>query len=173
MARLRGLRGGEAPGAPLDSAAVDPFALVLFVGLALVIGVFWLIGRFYPGSGVEQLGMRSARDILETREELEARDLDQMVAARNARRRARGEAEASSGDLELQVARELGEQARRRERYRAQQHAQNPDGGSAAAGHADAELDQLLAATNARRRARGLPERSREQAREQFGETDG
>ena len=34
---------------------------------------------------------------------------------------------------------------------------------------ADRELDQLLEATNAQRRRRGLPERTREQAREEFG----
>jgi hypothetical protein len=34
---------------------------------------------------------------------------------------------------------------------------------------ADRELDELLEATNARRRARGLPERTREQARREFG----
>jgi hypothetical protein len=34
---------------------------------------------------------------------------------------------------------------------------------------ADRELDQLLEATNAQRRKRGLPERTREQAREEFG----
>jgi hypothetical protein len=34
---------------------------------------------------------------------------------------------------------------------------------------ADKELDQLLEATNAQRRKRGLPERTRAQAREEFG----
>ncbi|MBV9839745.1 MAG: hypothetical protein JO156_16635, partial [Solirubrobacterales bacterium] len=34
---------------------------------------------------------------------------------------------------------------------------------------ADRELDQLLAATNERRRARGLPERTREDVRREFG----
>jgi hypothetical protein len=34
---------------------------------------------------------------------------------------------------------------------------------------ADRELDQLLEATNARRRARGMPERTREQVRREFG----
>jgi len=36
-------------------------------------------------------------------------------------------------------------------------------------GIADRDLDQLLEATNARRRARGLPERSREDVRREFG----
>jgi hypothetical protein len=34
---------------------------------------------------------------------------------------------------------------------------------------ADRELDELLEATNARRRARGLPERTREEAKREFG----
>jgi hypothetical protein len=34
---------------------------------------------------------------------------------------------------------------------------------------ADRELDQLLEATNARRRARGLPERTRDEVRREFG----
>jgi hypothetical protein len=37
---------------------------------------------------------------------------------------------------------------------------------------ADRELDELLAATNERRRKRGLPERTREQARQEFGRPD-
>jgi hypothetical protein len=114
----------------------------------------YLLGRFYPGNGMEQLGLRSAREISETREALEAEDLDQMLAAHNARRRARGESEISVGDLELRVAQDANEQQRRREAYMA-----------------DRELDQLLEATNARRRARGLPERTREQVREEFGGT--
>jgi hypothetical protein len=34
---------------------------------------------------------------------------------------------------------------------------------------ADRELDQLLEATNARRRARGLPERTRDEVKREFG----
>jgi hypothetical protein len=131
---------------------VDPFAVVIICGIAAVVLAVVLIGHFYPGSGMEQLGMKTAREISETREALEAEDLQQMLAAHNARRRARGEAEVSESDLELRVTQDLRDVARRREAYMA-----------------DRELDQLLEATNARRRARGLPERSREQVREQFG----
>jgi hypothetical protein len=131
---------------------VDPFAVVILCGIAAIIVAVWLIGRFYPGSGLEQLGMKTAREISETRERLEAEDLQQMLTAHNARRRARGEKELSESDLELQVARDINDVARRREALMA-----------------DRELDQLLEATNARRRARGLPERTREQVREQFG----
>jgi hypothetical protein len=131
---------------------VDPFALVLLGGLVALILWIWLLGKFYPGSGLEQLGLRSAREITETREALDAEDLEQMLAAHNARRRARGENEVSVSDLELRVMEDLADQQRRRHEYLA-----------------DRELDELLEATNARRRARGLPERTRAQAREEFG----
>jgi hypothetical protein len=131
---------------------VDPFALVLLGGLVALILWIWLLGKYYPGSGLEQLGLKSAREITETRESLEAEDLQQMLAASNARRRARGEKELTVGDLEMRVMEDVNEQRRRRDAY-----------------VADRELDELLEATNARRRARGLPERSRDDARREFG----
>jgi transcription initiation factor TFIIIB Brf1 subunit/transcription initiation factor TFIIB len=132
---------------------VDPFAVVIFGGLAVVIAAVWLVGRFYPGSGLDQLGLKSAREIVETREALEAEDLEQMLGAHNARRAARGERAVTAEDMELDVARERHDQERRRRAYLA-----------------DRELDELLEATNRRRRARGLPERTREQARQEFGD---
>ncbi len=131
---------------------MDPFALVLLAGLAALILWVWLLGKYYPGNGLEQLGLRTAREISENREALEAEDLEQMLAAHNARRRARGESEVTVHDLELRVMADVTDQRRRRQELQA-----------------DRELDQLLEATNARRRARGLPERTREEAREEFG----
>jgi hypothetical protein len=131
---------------------VDPFAIVLLAGLAALILWIWLLGKYYPGSGLEQLGLRSAREISETQEALEAEDLDQMLAAHNARRRARGERDVTVADLELRVLEDQTEQRRRREAYLA-----------------DRDLDELLEATNARRRARGLPERTRDEVRDEFG----
>jgi hypothetical protein len=138
---------------------VDPFVLVLVAALVGLVLWVWFLGRHYPGSGLEQLGLRSAREIIETREALDAEDLQQMLDAHNARRRARGEVDLTETDLELRVREDLSDQQRRRaqlaeERKRKQE--------------ADHELDQLLEATNARRRARGLPERSRTDAREEF-----
>jgi hypothetical protein len=131
---------------------VDPFVLVLVGFLLAMVIVLVLIGHFYPGSGMEQLGMRSAREITEQREELEAEDLEQMLAAHNARRRRRGEAEVTVEDLELRVTQDRRELEQRRAAYMA-----------------DRELDELLEATNARRRARGLPERTREDVRREYG----
>ena len=138
---------------------MDPFALAmlgLLVGLILLIV---LVGKLAPGSGLEELGLKSSREILERREALDAEDVHQMLAARNARRRARGEREVTLEEMELRVFSELSEEQRRRERYLVQQRDRQL---------ADSDLDGLLEATNARRRARGLPERSREEARREF-----
>jgi hypothetical protein len=94
---------------------VDPFTLVVVVGLAALVLVFWLLGRYYPGSGLEQLGLKSARELTERREELEAEDLDQLLRAHNARRRARGEAEVTAEELEARVLGEMSESGRREE----------------------------------------------------------
>ena len=133
---------------------MDPFALVLLGGLLAIALFVWLVGRYYPGSGLEQVGLKSGREIMETREALEAEDLEQMLAAHNARLRARGEREVSAADYEFGVMQELHDQRRRHEQALA-----------------DRELDELLAVTNERRRERGLPERTREDARREFGGT--
>ena len=74
--------------------------------------VFWLLGKYYPGSGLEQLRLKSARELIERREELEAEDLDQMLRAHNDRRRARGEPEVTAEQVEARVLRERSERAR-------------------------------------------------------------
>jgi hypothetical protein len=131
---------------------VDPFAIVILGALLALVVWVWLLGKYVPGSGMEQLGLRSARQIMEDREELEAEDLSQMIAAHNERRKRRGKSEITVADIEHQVMEDFGEQRRLRAAYQA-----------------DLELDELLEATNARRRARGLPERTREQVQQEFG----
>jgi hypothetical protein len=138
--------------AGLDSAPVDSFAIVLLVGLAALVLWCWFLGRANQGRGMEQFGLRSARQITEDRESLEADDLTQMLEAHNARRRRRGEADVTVADLERRVIDDREEQRRMRESYLA-----------------DRDLDQLLEATNARRRARGLPERTRDEVKREFG----
>jgi hypothetical protein len=131
---------------------VDPFAVAiaaLLVGLVLVL---ILVGRKTPGSGLEQLGWKTEREVLERREALEVEDVEQMVAARNARRRARGEREESLHEVEMQVMGDVNEQRRRHDAYLAER-----------------DFEQLLEATNARRRSKGLPERTREDVRREFG----
>ncbi|HXD67051.1 MAG TPA: hypothetical protein VNV17_20660 [Solirubrobacteraceae bacterium] len=131
---------------------MDSFALVLIAGLAILVLWVWILGRANQNRGMEPFGLRSGRQITEDREELEAEDLAQMLAAHNERRRRRGEADVTVADLERRVMEDVNEQRRRREVYLA-----------------DRELDELLEATNARRRARGLPERTREEVRREFG----
>lgn len=135
---------------------MDAFAIVLLGAIAALILWVWLLGRYVPGSGLEQLGLRSAREITEDREALEAEDLSQMLAAHNERRRRRGKPEVTLADIELQVMNDLGEQRRQRDAYLA-----------------DRDLDELLEATNARRRARGLPERTRDEVQQEFGSPGG
>jgi hypothetical protein len=93
---------------------VDPFTLVVVGGLAAIVLVLWLLGRYYPGSGLEQLGLSSARELAERREALEAEDLDQMLSAHNARKRARGEPEVTAEQVEAEVLRDRDEARRRR-----------------------------------------------------------
>lgn len=131
---------------------MDPFALVLLVGIIGLLAWACLLARANQGREGGGIGLRSARQIIEEREALEADDLSQMLEAHNARRRRRGEAELTAADVESRVAADLGEQLRRRQAYLDER-----------------ELDQLLEATNARRRRRGLPERSREDVRREFG----
>jgi hypothetical protein len=131
---------------------MDPFALVIVGGLVAMILFVLLLGKYAPGSGMEQLDWKSAREIHEKREALEADDLSEMIAAHNRRRRARGEAEVTVEDIEMRVNEDMNEQRRRREAYMA-----------------DRELDELLELSNARRRARGLPERTREEVQREYG----
>ncbi len=131
---------------------MDPFAIVIVAGL-LAMGLWlWLIGRHSDSTGLEPFGLRSAREITETRESLDAEDLQQMLEAQNARRRRRGERDLTEADLERQVMEDVADQRRRRTELSAER-----------------ELDELLEATNARRRAKGLPERTPAQARQEFG----
>jgi hypothetical protein len=126
-------------------------------------GLLWviLVGKFSSRRGMEDaLGWKSAREVMERREALDAEDVNSMIAARNARRRARGEREVTLEEMEYQVSLELREQRERRERYLAERREQQLN---------ERDLDGLLEATNARRRARGEVERTREQAREEFG----
>jgi len=82
---------------------VDPLTLAMTVLFAaLVVGVL-LLGVFAPGSGARQLDWRPTRSPeLEAQNEVD--DLDQMLEAVNARRRARGQDELSEDELHARVA---------------------------------------------------------------------
>jgi hypothetical protein len=92
---------------------VDPFALIMLGGVAGLVIVLLLLGRFYPGSGAEQLDWRPTRSAeVEVQDEID--DLDQMREAVNRRRRARGEAELTEDDVRARVAEDLREARRLR-----------------------------------------------------------
>lgn len=82
---------------------VDEFTVFVLVGLVVVIGIFLAIGKWYPGSGAEQLDWRPTRSP-EVEAELELEDVDQMLEAQNARRRASGRPELTEDDVRAQVA---------------------------------------------------------------------
>ena len=92
---------------------MDPFAAIMLGGVALLLVALLLLGRFYPGSGAQQLDWRPTRSPeLEVQNEID--DMDQMREAVNRRRRARGEAELTEEDLRERVAEDHAETLRLR-----------------------------------------------------------
>lgn len=79
---------------------MDPFAIVVLGVLAALVLCVWLLGLVSQDAGGEHVGLRSARQITERREALDAEDLEQMLAATNARRAARGLPERTLADAE-------------------------------------------------------------------------
>ena len=82
---------------------MDEFAAFVVFGSLVVIGIFLAIGRWYPGSGAEQVDWRPTRSP-EVEAELELDDVDQMIEAQNARRRKTGRAEITEADIRERVA---------------------------------------------------------------------
>jgi hypothetical protein len=82
---------------------VDEFTAFVFIGGLVMFGIFLAIGRWYPGSGAEQVDWRLTRSP-EVEAELEIDDVDQMIEAQNRRRRATGRSEVTEADIRAQVA---------------------------------------------------------------------
>jgi hypothetical protein len=120
---------------------VDAFAVIMFGLVGVLLLMVLALGRFYPGSGAEQLHWRPTRS-LEAEAENEVDDLQQMLDAANERRRARGVPERTLADVERSVIAHQEEQHARR---------------SSHISEVDDEVEQMLAAKNARRARRGLP----------------
>lgn len=73
---------------------MDAFLAIVLGSIALALLAFVLLGIFTtPGSGSEQLGWKTTHEHDRTHAAREAEDLEQMLEAANARRRARGEDE--------------------------------------------------------------------------------
>jgi hypothetical protein len=95
---------------------MDGFALVVVGGLLFLFLVFAALGKWYPGSGAEQLDWKPTRSI-ETEIQLELDDVDQMIEAQNERRRRTGRPERSEDDVRAEVEAAQRELQARRETY--------------------------------------------------------
>jgi len=89
---------------------------VVVIGL-LILGVFLAIGKWYPGSGAEQLDWRPTRSY-EDEVELELQDVDQMLEAQNERRRRSGRRELTEDEIRGEVAAAEREQEQRAAEWR-------------------------------------------------------
>ncbi len=125
--------------------------VIIAGGIGGLVVALLLLGRFYPGSGAEQVDWRPTRSAaVEVSNEID--DLDQMLATTNARRRARGKPEHTEQSLSAELARESALAHQRR----------HDDVG-------DLETAQLLDAKNARRLRLGRPPISLEEYKRGLG----
>jgi hypothetical protein len=84
-------------------ASVDEFAVFVLFALGVTVAILLALGRWYPGSGAEQVDWRPTRSP-EVEAELELVDVDEMLEAQNTRRRASGRPERTKDDVRAQVA---------------------------------------------------------------------
>jgi hypothetical protein len=90
---------------------MDEFAWLVTGALIVGILILLAIGKWYPGSGAEQVDWKPTRSI-EQEIELELDDVEQMLEANNERRRASGRPELTEDGLRDELAAE--EQRRHR-----------------------------------------------------------
>jgi hypothetical protein len=119
---------------------VDPFAVIMIGIVGGLLAGLVLLGLFHPRTGAETLDWRPTRSA-EQDIQNEIDDLDQMLEAANARRRARGAPELTEESVRASVGADLAESIKRRDDHLA-----------------ELEIVQMLDVKNARRRAKGLPE---------------
>jgi hypothetical protein len=81
---------------------MDEFGVFVFGSLIAVFLIFYAIGKWYPGSGAEQVDWEPTRSP-EVEAELEMEDMQQMLDAQNERRRRTGRAEITEEDVAAQV----------------------------------------------------------------------
>jgi hypothetical protein len=120
---------------------VDPFVVIIFGGVAIIVIFVLLLGRFYPGSGADVLDWKPNHAALETQIQNEIDDIAQMIEAANERRRRRGKPELSERQVRTDVAAEQRKLHARREARLERE-----------------EIHQLLTVKNQRRRAKGQSE---------------
>ena len=127
-------------------ASVDPFAVIMLGGTAVLIIALMLLGAYHPRSGADVLKWRPTRSP-EVEAQNEVDDVAQMIEAANERRRRLGKPERTLEQVEMSVM----ELQRERERILAE------------SAERDADIDDMLALKNARRARKGLPPISREE----------
>jgi hypothetical protein len=81
---------------------MDEFGVFVFGSLIAVFLIFYAIGKWYPGSGAEQVDWRPTRSP-EVEAELEMEDMQQMLDAQNERRRRTGRPEITEEDVAERV----------------------------------------------------------------------
>ena len=122
--------------------------MVIMAGLVggLLVALI-LLGVFYPGSGADQVNWKPTRSV-ETEVQNEIDDLDEMLAAANEKRRARGAVELTEEGIHERVAEDRRIADAQREAYLG-----------------EVEIEQMLAAKNERRARKGLEPITAEQYR--------
>jgi hypothetical protein len=98
---------------------MDEFGVFIFGSLIAVFLIFYAIGKWYPGSGAEQVDWRPTRSP-EVEAELEMEDLQQMLDAQNERRRRSGRPEITEEDVAERVEEDRRWRDELIERYRGQ-----------------------------------------------------
>ena len=81
---------------------MDEFGLSCSARSSVIVLIFLAIGKWYPGSGAEQVDWKPTRSI-EHEAQLELDDVDQMIEAQNERRRASGRAEITEDSVRAEV----------------------------------------------------------------------
>jgi hypothetical protein len=114
---------------------VDEFSAFVLLGGLVVLGIFLALGKWYPGSGAEQVDWRLTRSP-EVEAELEIDDVEQMIEAQNRLRRASGRPERTENDIRAQVAADESWRAELRRRARDARPVTPPPGGPGSEGGA-------------------------------------
>ena len=81
---------------------MDEFSVFVLFGFVVAIVIFLALGKWYPGSGAEQVDWRPTRSY-EDEIRLELEDVDQMIEAQNERRRASGRREITEDEIRAEV----------------------------------------------------------------------
>ena len=82
---------------------MDEFAWLVTGGLIVGVLILLALGKWYPGSGADQVDWKPTRSV-ELEIELELDDVEQMLEANNERRRASGRPELTEDGLRDELA---------------------------------------------------------------------